>query len=38
VGEPVKWTNGDGATHTVTADGGAFDSGNLTSGKVTVTG
>lgn len=29
----VKWGNGDGITHTVTADGGAFDSGNLASGN-----
>jgi plastocyanin len=33
MGDPVKWTNQDGATHTVTADDGAFDSGNLAGGK-----
>jgi plastocyanin len=33
VGESVKWTNEDSATHTVTADDGAFDSGNLSGGK-----
>jgi plastocyanin len=33
VGQSVKWTNQDGAAHTVTADDGAFDSGSLARGK-----
>jgi plastocyanin len=28
----VKWGNADGTTHTVTADGGAFSSGNIGAG------
>ena len=29
IGTTVTWTNNDAMTHTVTADGGSFDSGNL---------
>ena len=32
-GATVTWTNNDSTTHTVTADGGAFSSGNLAPGK-----
>src|SRR5688572_12928765 len=33
-GSTVTWTNNDaGIPHTVTADGGAFDSGNMTTGQ-----
>jgi plastocyanin len=32
VGTTVKWTNSDTAAHTVTADGGSFDSKNIASG------
>lgn len=30
--QSVKWGNNDGTTHTVTANGGAFDSGNIADG------
>jgi plastocyanin len=32
VGDTVTWTNADDSPHTVTASGGAFDSGNLDAG------
>lgn len=38
VGGSVTWTNGDTVTHTVTAEDGSFDSGNLNQGETaTVT-
>jgi plastocyanin len=33
VGTTVTWVNNDGTTHTVTADGGTFDSGSLAAGE-----
>jgi plastocyanin len=33
VGDTVTWTNADDSPHTVTASGGAFDSGNLDAGQ-----
>jgi plastocyanin len=32
VGTTVRWSNSDSTTHTATADGGAFNSGNLSGG------
>jgi plastocyanin len=32
IGETVRWTNGDTDVHTVTADDGSFDSGDLATG------
>jgi plastocyanin len=32
-GQNVAWSNDDSTTHTVTADNGSFDSGNLSPGK-----
>jgi plastocyanin len=33
VAQKVTWSNDDSTTHTVTADNGSFDSGNLSPGK-----
>ena len=35
-GTKLKVTNEDGATHTLTADDGSFDTGDLSGGKTTV--
>jgi plastocyanin len=32
VGSTVRWVNNDNLTHTSTADGGAFNSGNIAPG------
>ncbi len=32
VGQKVAWHNGDGITHTATANGGGFDTGSIGSG------
>ena len=32
VGTTISWLNGDGTTHTTTADGGAWSSGNIAPG------
>lgn len=36
-GQKVTWSNDDSTTHTVTADDGSFDSGNLSPGKSFLT-
>ncbi|NDV00466.1 cupredoxin domain-containing protein [Pseudoroseicyclus tamaricis] len=35
-GDTVTFTNNDGAPHTATADGGAFDSGRMTRGMMSA--
>ncbi len=41
LGQTVAWRNADGTTHTATADGGTFDTGNIapgaTSNPITMT-
>lgn len=36
VGQTVSWHNADGVTHTATADGGAFNTGNITPGATSA--
>jgi len=36
VGQTVAWHNGDSLTHTATADGGGFNTGNIAGGATSV--
>ena len=36
VGQTVSWHNADGMTHTATADGGAFGTGNIAAGATSA--
>jgi plastocyanin len=36
VGQTVSWRNADSVTHTATADGGAFNTGNIAPGAVSA--
>ena len=36
VGQTVAWHNADGTTHTATANGGAFNTGNIGGGKTSA--
>jgi plastocyanin len=36
VGQTVSWRNADGATHTATANGGAFNTGNIAPGSTST--
>jgi len=42
VGQTIKWTNNDSMTHTATASGGTFNTGNISAGAsssvITITG